>query len=109
MPESHKEPLESEKRTLLRLESKKPIKTKIGRSNETPEERKRRHYRGWEEKNGESLPGTNEEWRKKEVREAQCVYVTVSENEGEIYFDGQTPAELKTYIKKMKWVNYIGN
>ena len=50
MPESHTEPLESEKRTLLRLESKKPIKTKIGRSNETPEERKRRHYRGWEEK-----------------------------------------------------------
>lgn len=34
------------------------------------------------------------------MREAQCVYVTVSENEGEIYFDGQTPAELKTYIKK---------
>ena len=43
--ESLAEPPESEKRTLLRLESKKPIKTKIGRSNETPEERKRRHYR----------------------------------------------------------------
>jgi hypothetical protein len=40
------------------------------------------------------------------VREAQCVYVTVSENEGEIYFDGQTPAELKTYIKKMKWLKW---
>ena len=40
------------------------------------------------------------------MREAQCVYVTVSENEGEIYFDGQTPAELKTYIKKMKWLKW---
>ena len=48
--ESHTEPSESEKRTSLRLESKKPIKTKIGRSNETPEERKRRHYLEWEER-----------------------------------------------------------
>ena len=48
--ESYTEPPESEKRTSLRLESKKPIKTKIGRSNETPEERKRRHYREWEER-----------------------------------------------------------
>ncbi len=40
------------------------------------------------------------------MREAQCVYVTVSENEGEIYFDGQTPAELKTYIKKMKCLKW---
>lgn len=50
MSESLAEPLENEKRTSLRLESKKPIKTKIGRSNETPEERKRRHYREWEER-----------------------------------------------------------
>ena len=48
--ESHTEPSESEKRTSLRLESKKPIKTKIERSDETPEERKRRHYREWEER-----------------------------------------------------------
>lgn len=50
MPESHTEPSESEKRTSLRLESKKPTKTKIERSDETPEERKRRHYREWEER-----------------------------------------------------------
>ena len=50
MPESHTEPSESEKRTSLSLESKKPIKTKIERPDETPEERKRRHYREWEER-----------------------------------------------------------
>ncbi|MBQ9753059.1 MAG: hypothetical protein IJV81_09595 [Paludibacteraceae bacterium] len=37
---------------------------------------------------------------------AQCVYATVDENEGEFYFDGQTPAELQRYIKKTKWLEW---
>lgn len=40
------------------------------------------------------------------MREAQCVYATVNENEGEFYFDGKTPAELQKYIKKTKWLKW---
>lgn len=40
------------------------------------------------------------------MREAQCVYATVNENEGEFYFDGMTPTELQKYIKKTKWLKW---
>lgn len=40
------------------------------------------------------------------MREAQCVYATVNENEGEFYFDGKTPTELQKYIKKTKWLKW---
>jgi hypothetical protein len=40
------------------------------------------------------------------MREAQCVFATVNENEGEFYFDGQTPNELQKYIKKTKWLKW---
>lgn len=40
------------------------------------------------------------------MREAQCVYATVNENEGEFYFDGQTPTELQKYIRQTKWLKW---
>lgn len=40
------------------------------------------------------------------MREAQCVYATVDENEGEFYFDGKIPTELQKYIKKTKWLKW---
>jgi hypothetical protein len=40
------------------------------------------------------------------MREAQCVYATINENEGEFYFDGMTPTELQKYIKKTKWLKW---
>lgn len=40
------------------------------------------------------------------MREAQCVYATVNENEGEFYFDGKTPTELQRYIKNTKWLKW---
>ena len=40
------------------------------------------------------------------MRDADCVYATVNETEGEFYFNGQTPEELKKYIKKEKWLKW---
>lgn len=40
------------------------------------------------------------------MREAQRVYATVNENEGEFYFDGKTPTEIQRYVKKIKWLKW---